>query len=128
MTAFSTFNSLRWLHRVTHPTLVLTGTDDHLVPMANAAVLAAYMPNARLRVFEDWGHYLLHGPASGAAGVVADFFGSADHTRTMAWRGARSVGSADMHDYLKTAPRSAHPSAVTGALIRRLHPIKIGED
>ena len=126
MTAFSTFHSLPWLHRVVQPTLVLTGTDDRLVPMANSAVLAAYLPNARLRVFEEWGHYLLHDPASGAGAVVAEFFGSADHARTMAWRSGRQVGPTDLREYLSSAPRSAHPSSVAGALVRRLHPIRKG--
>ena len=60
MTAFSTFNSLPWLHRVSQPTLVLSGEQDRLMPVANSAVLASHLPNARLRVFEHWGHYLLH--------------------------------------------------------------------
>jgi len=126
MSAFSTFHSLSWLHRVAQPTLVLTGTNDNLVPMANSAVLAAYLPDARLRVFEGWGHYLLHDPASGAGDVVADFFGAPDHARTMAWRSARSVNPGEMREYLRSAPRSAHPLSVTSALVRRLHPIRKG--
>ena len=124
MTAFSTFHSLPWLHRVEHPTLILTGTDDRLVPMANSAVLAAYLPNARLRVFERWGHYLLHDPASGAAATVADFLGAQDHARTLAWRGAQTVSAHEMREFIEAAPRSAHPSSVTGGLVRRLYPIK----
>ena len=75
MTAFSTFNSLPWLHRVSQPTWCCPGTEDRLMPMANSAVLAAYLPNARLSVFERWGHYLLHDAASGAGATVADFLG-----------------------------------------------------
>ena len=67
MAAFSAFHSLPWLHRVTSPTLVLSGSHDRLIPLANAAVLAAYIPNARLRVFERWGHYMLHDPARARA-------------------------------------------------------------
>ncbi len=124
MTAFSLFHSLPWLHRVQQPTLVLTGTDDRLVPMANSAVLAAHLPNARLRVFERWGHYLLHDPASGAAATVADFLGAEDHASTSAWRESRTVSAADMSEIVDEAPRSAHPSSVTGGLVRRLYPIK----
>ena len=124
MTAFSTFHSLPWLHRVEHPTLILAGTDDRLVPMANSAVLAAYLPNARLRVFDQWGHYLLHDPASGAGATVADFLSAEDHTRTLAWRGGRTVSADEMREFINAAPRSAHPSSVTGGLVRRLYPIK----
>ena len=123
MTAFSTFHSLPWLHRVEQPTLVLSGTDDRLVPLANSAILAAYLPNARLRVFERWGHYLLHDPASGAGAMVADFFGAQDHTRTLAWRDGLAVSGDEMREFIEEAPRSAHPSSVTGGLVRRLHPI-----
>lgn len=123
MTAFSTFHSLPWLHRVEQPTLVLAGTDDHLVPMANSAVLAAYLPDARLRVFERWGHYLLHDPSSGAGASVADFLGAQDHSRTLAWRGGLTVSAEEMREFINAAPRSAHPSSVTGGLVRRLYPI-----
>ena len=127
MTAFSTFHSLGWLHRVTQPTLVLTGTHDNLVPMANSAVLAAYLPNARLRVFEKWGHYLLHDPASGAGDAVVEFFAATDHARTMVWRSARTVTAADMREDLHAAPRSAHPASVTSAVVRRLCPPRQGK-
>ena len=126
MSAFTTFHSLSWLHRVAKPTLVLTGSNDNLVPMANSAMLAAYLPDARLRVFEGWGHYLLHDPASGAGDVVADFFGAADHAQTMAWRSAESVAPVEMREYLSSAPRSAHPFSIASALVRRLHPIRKG--
>ncbi|WP_270889620.1 alpha/beta fold hydrolase [Pedococcus sp. 5OH_020] len=127
MGAFSTFHSLPWLHRLSQPTLVMSGTDDHLVPMANSALLAAHLPHARLRVFDGWGHYLLHDPASGAGDIVADFFGSANYGRTMAWRSARAVTRAELGEYLRSAPRSAHPMAVTSALVRRLHRLRTDE-
>ena len=38
------------------PTLVIHGTDDRYVPVANAVALAEAIPDARLRVFEDAGH------------------------------------------------------------------------
>ena len=46
------------------------------MPMANSAVLAAYLGNARLHIVERWGHYLLHNAASGAAATIAEFFGA----------------------------------------------------
>ena len=86
MAAFSTFHSLPWLHRVTSPALVFSGSHDRLIPLANAAVLAAYLPNAKLRVFDRWGHYMLHDPTSGAGATVADFFGAGRHTSSAAWK------------------------------------------
>ena len=59
--------------RIKAPALVLAGAEDKLVPAANAALLAAYLPNARFRLYEPWGHYVLHDARSGAGAAVADF-------------------------------------------------------
>ena len=127
MTAFSMFNSLPWLHRVPHPTLVLSGTQDRLVPLANSAVLAAHLPNARLHAFPRWGHYLLHDPESGAGTAVADFFAAADHADARAWRSGKSVSREDMEALVAEAPRSAHPSRYVNSLVRRRHSARAGE-
>ena len=128
MTAFSTFNSLPWLHRVKQPTLVLSGGQDRLMPVANSAILASRLPNARLRVFEQWGHYLLHDPASGAGAVVASFLRAPNYARSSAWRGARKVTEEDVAEFVRTTPRSAHPARVTGGLLRRWSPVPDGTD
>lgn len=44
------------LPRITAPTLVLHGTDDHMVPTANAPVLAERVPDARLHLVEGGRH------------------------------------------------------------------------
>lgn len=124
MSAMARFNSLPWLHRVEQPTLVLSGTDDRLVPMANGAMLAAYLPNARLRTFDRWGHYLLHDPASGAGDTVADFLGAAEHESSAAWRDARTVNSTEMAEFVRSAPWSAHPYQYTNGFVRCRYPLK----
>lgn len=53
--ALTGWTSLFWLHKITAPTLVLAGSDDPIVPMTNAKILASRLPNARLSVF-DCGH------------------------------------------------------------------------
>ena len=128
MTAFSMFNSLPWLHRVSHPTLVLSGTHDRLVPMANSAVLAAYLPNARLSVFDQWGHYLLHDAASGAGRTVADFLGADNYSTSKAWKDARAVSQEDMAALVRAAPRSRHPSKYMNGIVRRIYSIQGQED
>jgi pimeloyl-ACP methyl ester carboxylesterase len=124
MTAFSTFSSLPWLHRVTQPALVMSGTDDHLMPLANSALLAAYLGNARLHVVERWGHYLLHDAESGTASTVADFLGANDHTSSSAWKKARTVSGDDLAGFIQAAPRSAHPAFLTNGCVRALFPPK----
>ena len=127
MSAFSVFNSLPWLHQVKQPTLVLSGSDDRLIPVANSAILAAYLPNARLRVVDRWGHYLLHDAASGAGDVVADFFAADAHTDSRAWSEARSVSRKEMVKFVKAAPWSAHPSQFMNSLVRRLNRVQRAE-
>jgi poly(3-hydroxyalkanoate) depolymerase len=52
------WTSLPWLSSVRQPTLVLMGSDDPLVPVANGAILARLIPNARLEVIDD-GHLFI---------------------------------------------------------------------
>lgn len=52
------WSSLPWLHKLKQPTLVMAGDDDPIVPLVNGRILAARIPNARLRVV-DCGHLFL---------------------------------------------------------------------
>jgi poly(3-hydroxyalkanoate) depolymerase len=52
------WSSLPWLPFLTQPTLVLHGTDDPLVPVVNARILAALIPGAELQLL-DCGHLLV---------------------------------------------------------------------
>ena len=58
LVAMMGWSSLAWLHRLPQPTLVIAGTDDPLVPVASARLLAERIPNAQLRLFDD-GHLVL---------------------------------------------------------------------
>jgi pimeloyl-ACP methyl ester carboxylesterase len=128
MAAYSAFHSLPWLHHIKQPALVLSGADDHLIPMANSAVLAAYLPNARLHIFERWGHYLLHDAASGAGSLIAGFVGADSHETSSAWQIARAVSVEDMARSVRAAPRSAHPAQFSNALARCLYPPRNGRN
>ena len=65
--------SLPWLHRVTQPTLVVTGDDDPVMPLGNALLLAHKLPDARLLVAPGEGHLLLLDPDSRALPAIHDF-------------------------------------------------------
>jgi len=54
------------------PTLVLAGSDDPIVPLVNAKVLATLIPNARLHVVDD-GHLFLLSRAREIAQLVGNF-------------------------------------------------------
>jgi poly(3-hydroxyoctanoate) depolymerase len=71
--AISWWTSLPWLHRVTVPTLVVSGAADPLVPVQNAHLLARQIPNARLELIADGGHlWMLEHPEASAA-LVDEF-------------------------------------------------------
>ena len=72
------WTSFPWLHRITAPTLVLTGAKDPIVPPINARILGARIPNATVRVVPDAGHLLLMDRAAESAKVISEFF--ADHS------------------------------------------------
>ena len=70
--AIAGWTSLPWLHRIPHPTLVMAGDDDPIVPLVNARVMAKLIPNARLSVYPD-GHLGLVVRARELAAEIAGF-------------------------------------------------------
>ena len=56
--ALTGWTSVHWLHTLPQPTLVMAGSDDPIVPLVNARLLARLIPDARLEVF-DCGHLFL---------------------------------------------------------------------
>ena len=70
------WTSLRWLHRVEQPTLILAGDDDPVIPIANARFMAWRMPAARLRVVEGGGHLFLLDQPETVVDEISSFLGS----------------------------------------------------
>src|SRR5215813_1808413 len=66
------WSSLPWLQCLPQPTLVMAGTDDPLVPVANGHILAHLIPNARLVTIDD-GHLFLVTSAGRSAALISDF-------------------------------------------------------
>jgi pimeloyl-ACP methyl ester carboxylesterase len=67
------FNTHDRLHEVHVPSLVVTGTDDKIVPSANSRVLVERIPNAHLVAFEGAGHGFLVERAEETNRAVLDF-------------------------------------------------------
>lgn len=66
------WSSLPWLHRVAQPTLIVAGDDDPTVPLLNARMLAARLPDARVHVVKGGGHlFLLDEPHSAVREIGA---------------------------------------------------------
>src|SRR5215467_13760164 len=66
------WSSLPWLRLLPQPTLVMAGTDDPIVPVINARILAKLIPNARLATLDD-GHLFLVTSAGESARTILEF-------------------------------------------------------
>ena len=71
--AASGWSSLLWLHRVRQPTLVVAGEQDPSVPLGNARLLAARIPDARLHVVAGGGHLFLLDEPENVVPTILDF-------------------------------------------------------
>ena len=80
LAASAGWTSLPWLRLVRQPALILAGDDDPIIPLANARLMAALLPDARLYVYPD-GHLGLLTRAAELAPLVSDFL-LAVETRT----------------------------------------------
>lgn len=73
LAALRRWTSLPWLASLPHPTLVLAGDDDPIIPLANAKMMAARLRAGRLRVVSGGGHLFLFLRAEQMAGEVLSF-------------------------------------------------------
>jgi poly(3-hydroxyalkanoate) depolymerase len=65
--AMTGWTSLPWLWTLKQPTLIMAGSDDPIVPIVNARVMARLIPNARLEILDDGHLFLVTRPAESAA-------------------------------------------------------------
>lgn len=70
LSALRRWTSLPWLRNLTHPTLVLAGDDDPIIPIANARLMAHQLPSGRLHTVKGGGHLFLFTRAEELAEVV----------------------------------------------------------
>jgi poly(3-hydroxyalkanoate) depolymerase len=73
LAALRRWTSLPWLHALPHRTLVLAGDADPIIPVANAKVMAARIPDAELHVVRGGGHLFLYVRATEMAERVTTF-------------------------------------------------------
>ncbi len=66
------WTSAHWLRKLQQPTLVMAGTEDPIVPVANGRLLAKLIPRARLVTIED-GHLFLVTSVRECAPIIASF-------------------------------------------------------
>lgn len=73
MAAAVGWSSLRYLWSIKQPTLILTGDDDPLVRPYNSRLIHRLMPNSRLQVIKDEGHFMIVSSAPLLAGLIREF-------------------------------------------------------
>ncbi len=77
------WTSIHWLHKLQQPTLILAGEDDPIIPLANAKLMHARIPNSRL-VTIDCGHLFLFTRIKLIAPLVQEFLSADDPLYSMA--------------------------------------------
>jgi poly(3-hydroxyalkanoate) depolymerase len=70
--AMTGWTSVPWLWRLKQPTLIMAGTDDPLIPVANAKLLHRLIPNSRLELIDN-GHLFIVTRPKESAQMVEDF-------------------------------------------------------
>ena len=65
-------NLARFLRRITNPALVVWGTEDRLLPASQAPLFAQALPNARLLLVDDAGHFVMQ-EKPGTLSKIGDF-------------------------------------------------------
>ena len=78
MLAFAGWSSLPFIRLLRMPALVLAGSRDSIVPMANAHILNFALPRSRLHVIEDGGHLFLVTRAAQTVPVIQAFLDEPD--------------------------------------------------
>jgi pimeloyl-ACP methyl ester carboxylesterase len=117
----ASWTNLPLLHRIHHPTLVVTGDDDPLVPPANSVLLARRLPEGRLLVLPGEGHLLLMDGHSLALPPILDFLTADVPQDALAWRDADPVGDEDVRRAIAAQGRTVLPWGVVGAFMRKAY-------
>lgn len=58
---------------LSHPTLIVHGREDRVIPLANAVKLSEWIPNSQLHIFGKCGHWTQIEHAARFSRLVADF-------------------------------------------------------
>jgi pimeloyl-ACP methyl ester carboxylesterase len=85
------WSSLPWLSSLGVPTLVVHGDADHFVPVANGFQLARLIPESRLHVLGEEGHFIVFDPESAVHPLLEDFFSSDSLAASSAWSSGVSI-------------------------------------
>ncbi len=74
--AIRNFSCCHEIHKISAPTLIITGNDDILVPPENSRILHDRIPDSKLILLPDVGHAIHVEAADEFNRIVDEFFGS----------------------------------------------------
>lgn len=72
LAAMAGWTSIHWLHKLQQRTLILSGVDDPLIPLANGKILNARIPDSRLQEI-NCGHLLLLTQRKAVVPMISEF-------------------------------------------------------
>lgn len=70
--AMTGWTSVPWLWSIKQPTLIISGTDDPLIPIANAHILNHFIPQSKLELVDD-GHLFMVTKPDMTAEMIENF-------------------------------------------------------
>ncbi len=73
LAAVTGWSSLPWLHRIAHPTLIVLGDKDPLIPLINGRLMRKRLPDARVHVVPGGGHLFLMDQPQDIVDVIKEF-------------------------------------------------------
>lgn len=65
------------IRQLPHPTLVIHGRDDKVIPLSNALTLAQWIPDSQLHIYGQCGHWTQIEHAARFSALVSDFLNEA---------------------------------------------------
>ena len=78
------WSSLPWLRSLRQETLLMHGSDDPVIPYANARLMRGLLPNARLERVENGGHLYLYTRPQESARQISEFLAASQPLRDRA--------------------------------------------
>lgn len=94
--ALAGWSGLPLLRKIGNPTLVVTGDDDPLTPVANSMLMTHLLPDGRLTIIPGEGHLMLLDDHSAVHTRIREFFEAADLSAAPVWLKASGVDVAQM--------------------------------
>jgi pimeloyl-ACP methyl ester carboxylesterase len=119
MLSLGRWTGLPLLARIPHPTLVVSGDDDPLSPLANAMLLTRLLPQARMLVARGEGHLLFLDQRSPVLQPIREFLAAESLDEAPVWREAAKISDDEFRQAIPRMRSQAQPWGVIGLVMRR---------